>query len=316
VTNTRQGLGCGSVPFEFYKEFQVKTGGFSAEFGRSTGGLLNAVTKSGGNEWEFSAAAYYSPGAWYADGQVSRGDGSTGQIFRDDRNSEVQQSELILTVGGPIIKDHLFIYALVNPRDNQNDFSWATGTVQYSAVTEFRKRESSGSDNLFWGLKLDWQITDGHSVGFFAYSDRNDATEEVYRYNPEDQEIGDLTGGFLRKRGGEAWNVTYTGYFTDNFTVSAMAGEIKTEYTTDPLNLVCPSVVDTRDLPAELLAEGCGPGGSIGDNNDSNEQVRLDFNYEIGNHQLKAGLDYQDRASTRESAPPTENWRDPNAAAH
>jgi hypothetical protein len=31
VTNTSQGLGCGEVPFEFYEQFQVKTGGYSAQ---------------------------------------------------------------------------------------------------------------------------------------------------------------------------------------------------------------------------------------------------------------------------------------------
>ena len=55
VTNTRQGLGCGEVPFEFYDQFQVKTGGYSAKFGRATGGTINTTTKSGTNEWEFAA---------------------------------------------------------------------------------------------------------------------------------------------------------------------------------------------------------------------------------------------------------------------
>jgi hypothetical protein len=54
VTNTRQGLGCGEVPFQFYQQFQVKTGGYSAQFGRTTGGVMNAVTKSGSNEWELA----------------------------------------------------------------------------------------------------------------------------------------------------------------------------------------------------------------------------------------------------------------------
>lgn len=53
VTNTRQGLGCGELPFEFYDQFQIKTGGYSAQYGRTTGGVINATSKSGSNEWEF-----------------------------------------------------------------------------------------------------------------------------------------------------------------------------------------------------------------------------------------------------------------------
>ena len=61
VTNFRNGLGASAVPFEFYDQFQLKTGGFGAEFGRATGGVINSVTKrgrtSGGSRW----AGYYEP---------------------------------------------------------------------------------------------------------------------------------------------------------------------------------------------------------------------------------------------------------------
>ena len=61
VTDPYRRQGFSSVPFGFYEEFQVKTGGYSAEFGRSTGGVINAVTRSGSNE--FRAGAELTPGA-------------------------------------------------------------------------------------------------------------------------------------------------------------------------------------------------------------------------------------------------------------
>jgi hypothetical protein len=64
VTNFRNGLGGSTVPFEFFEEFQVKTGGYGAEFGRSTGGVVNSVTRRGGNEFHFGAGAYYEPDSW------------------------------------------------------------------------------------------------------------------------------------------------------------------------------------------------------------------------------------------------------------
>ena len=39
-----------ATPFDFVKEVQVKTGGYEAEFGQSTGGVVNVVTKSGTND--------------------------------------------------------------------------------------------------------------------------------------------------------------------------------------------------------------------------------------------------------------------------
>jgi hypothetical protein len=49
-------LGTG-VPFDFVKEVQVKTGGYEAEFGQATGGVVQAVTKSGGNTFNGSTFA-------------------------------------------------------------------------------------------------------------------------------------------------------------------------------------------------------------------------------------------------------------------
>ena len=43
-----------TVPQESIQEFQVVASGYSAEFGRSSGGLVNAVTKSGSNNWHGS----------------------------------------------------------------------------------------------------------------------------------------------------------------------------------------------------------------------------------------------------------------------
>lgn len=63
VTNFRNGLGFSNVPFDFYEQFEVKTGGYSAEFGRSTGGVVNAVTKRGSNEWEFGGNIRFAPDA-------------------------------------------------------------------------------------------------------------------------------------------------------------------------------------------------------------------------------------------------------------
>ncbi len=61
VTDFYNRIGFSSVPYAFYKEFQVKTGGYSVEFGRTTGGVINAVTRSGTNEFEFGGEITWEP---------------------------------------------------------------------------------------------------------------------------------------------------------------------------------------------------------------------------------------------------------------
>ncbi len=316
VTNTSQGLGCGAVPFEFYQQFQVKTGGYSAQYGRSTGGVLNAVTKSGGNEWEFGVGAAIEPSSLYEEGKVSRGNGAlgggqggqgTGRVFRDTTQDENDLFEYWVTASGPIIEDKLFIYAIVNPRDEQQNFSWQAGSpsAENNRDTEYRKIDKSGSDNLFWGAKIDWDINDYHRVSAWGYSNRNDGIDTHFAKDPITNAIATTSNSlFIRKRGGEASSISYTGTFFDDFTVSAMYGTIQTEYTTVPDDVVtCPRVTDNRTPAPAAPFTGCGPGGQFGDNQDTNDQFRLDLEYLVGNHLVRVGLDQQDRDTKHLSSP-------------
>lgn len=87
TTNFRNGLGFSKVPHEFYDTIQVKTGGYSAKFGRSTGGVMNATTKSGSNEFEFGASFYYdqdiqqAPNTYAQDNSEDVFDSSEANIY-------------------------------------------------------------------------------------------------------------------------------------------------------------------------------------------------------------------------------------------
>jgi outer membrane receptor protein involved in Fe transport len=101
-------------PVEFVEEANVITGGYQAEFGRSTGGVLNVVTKSGSNEFHGMVWGNWTPGALQ---------GTPKTI--DSAASAVQlQPKLLNTldfgaqVGGPIIKDRLWFFVGFAPSFN------------------------------------------------------------------------------------------------------------------------------------------------------------------------------------------------------
>ena len=50
-----------TLPFDAIASEQVITGGYSARYGRSTGGVINIVTKSGTNEWKFGGLVTWTP---------------------------------------------------------------------------------------------------------------------------------------------------------------------------------------------------------------------------------------------------------------
>src|SRR5690606_5550557 len=67
TTDVGFGLATLTLPIEFVREIEVISGGYGAEYGRSSGGVINVVTKSGSNEFHGSAFGYFTPGALTGD---------------------------------------------------------------------------------------------------------------------------------------------------------------------------------------------------------------------------------------------------------
>ncbi len=61
ISNSFKNLDFGQVPFEAIAEQQIKTGGYGAEYGRATGGVINLVTKRGSNEFHAGGNIFYTP---------------------------------------------------------------------------------------------------------------------------------------------------------------------------------------------------------------------------------------------------------------
>jgi len=99
------------LSLEFIQEVNVISGGYMPEFGRSTGGVFDVVTKSGSNEFHGSVFGYYSPGAM--DGSASQISHEASAITTTTRTFNI--GSLGGEVGGPISKDKLWFYAGFSP---------------------------------------------------------------------------------------------------------------------------------------------------------------------------------------------------------
>ena len=73
------------MPFDFIKEVQVKTGGYEAEYGQATGGVVNVVTKSGTNKLRGSAFGYFRPDG--LEGDVRRRSQTTNGTVQHHRHA-------------------------------------------------------------------------------------------------------------------------------------------------------------------------------------------------------------------------------------
>jgi len=116
TTDTAYGGQVTNLPNEFIQETEVIAGGYNAEYGRSTGGVINVVTKSGSNQFKGSIFAYYTPGSMVAAAEPILREGSAIGIATDLNYS----TDLGFEVGGPIIKDKLWFHIGANPSVSQD----------------------------------------------------------------------------------------------------------------------------------------------------------------------------------------------------
>jgi outer membrane receptor protein involved in Fe transport len=285
VTDSYRRQGFSSVPFGFYQEFQVKTGGYSAEFGRTTGGVINAVTRSGSNEFQSGAQVTLEPAAWASqkdDHYHSDGTVDERSYTSRDSNSFYKTN---LWASGPIVKDKLFFFAMYENRDSSpKDFD---GNVAF--LTK--------SNDDFWGAKFDWRINDDHLLELLAFSDKSESPADVYKYTWAAGTLDRLKGDSISNSGGDNWSLTYTGHLTDNFVAKAMYGVNKrsaaNSSTQDPdCSIVTRSGSYTGRFGEETTPEGCHPTDvSINTRHDKREAARLDFEWTLGDHLLRFGVD-------------------------
>ena len=118
VTNIRNFLSFANVPFDAIGEQQVKTGGYGAEFGRSLGGVLSIVTKRGTNEWKGGVSAYWEPSSLREPGKdvitLDPDAVALGNKYYQYRSDDESDSWSVdLWGGGPLIKDRLFFFGLI-----------------------------------------------------------------------------------------------------------------------------------------------------------------------------------------------------------
>src|SRR6266511_5135844 len=100
---------------EFIQEVEVKTGGYQAEYGRATGGIINVVTKSGGNEFHGDLFGYYNPPSFTARPRqdVTPDESQTGDASTNTAGSHtinVDRREGGVDLGGFFLKDHIWFF--------------------------------------------------------------------------------------------------------------------------------------------------------------------------------------------------------------
>lgn len=243
-------------------DVQVLTSGISAEYGRFSGGVVNVITKSGGNEFSGTLRADLENDDWRNRTPLEKENGTV----LEDQLSEVYSG----TLGGYAVKDKLWFFA--SGRDESVSASDALFQTPLS-VTESVEEERygiKGTVNLFDRHQVQVAYTDREATGTrpsFDFSATPDTLRT--RVDPSDLKVARYSGvlseslfgelqysektfSFLYSHGGNASNVLGTQEFIDNTPFRDFLGNFNGHYNAPYFDGTDPEDRDNEQISASL----------------------------------------------------------------
>jgi len=319
------GGGGANLPFEFIQEIEIKTGAYGAEYGHSTGGIFNVITKSGGNELHGDVFGY----------------GTSQGLVRSVKNfpftgaaaNGFAEADIGGDIGGPIKKDKLWYFAAVNPQWRKNYYLTQVfhGAQNNTVKTPFYSGKGTwaiNNNNIFTAstfadfTKIDGMLTaignfvtggTGHGFGsdlnaFLGTAERG-GHNYSFRLNStlSPTFVAEFSGGLHFQRNNDIPRNAAQPVISDNFAVlrnGAVLDVNQTGFTTGltgcgTATAACPGFIDYVDGRGGSLQRNYfrGPGFSTGivTNQDRN---RYEFSARLQNtfrkHNLKSGFEWHD----------------------
>ena len=206
--------------YEFIQEVEVKTGRYQAEFGGSTGGIVNVITKSGGNEFHGEGFVYYSNNTV----QASNKHPEDSELF--SFVSGYNRLDYGFDLGGFALKDKLWFFGAYDRVQNTTKQTLTSGpNAGQPADTD--------SHTTLGSAKLTWMANASNSIIASYFQDpRGDTGAVNDGAHPVNGPYTSFIG--LQKLGGSDYSLRYNGIFGSNWVVSAQGALHQEQNSVDP----------------------------------------------------------------------------------
>lgn len=266
------------VPFDFIKEEQIQTSGFSAEFGQATGGVVNVITRSGSNQMRGSLFGYGRPD-WlesrYKQVETTNGTVNVTGTRADDLGAQV---------GGPVIKDKLFYFGAIDPQWERTTFVAPDGFPLASLGGIDRNRRI-----VSYAAKGTYQFSPTQHIDASFFGDPAKGDNGPQRYQAL---LRTDTSGFseLQKYGGHNQTVKYEGAVGTHWLFEGSFARAANDIVEVP-SVDEWSVTDTTVSP-QVRSGGIGF-YEVG-NHGVNTQYQAKATNLIGAHQIRFGVQFED----------------------
>ncbi|MBU6477733.1 MAG: TonB-dependent receptor, partial [Xanthomonadaceae bacterium] len=300
VLDDQGGIG---LPYNSIEQQQTFISGYGAKYGRSIGGVINQIGRSGSNEWHFGVRAQWSPTDWtsdpentyYANPLVTRAGHHAGDLYQYNQSNHGMNTVYDAYVSGPIVKDKLFFFLSAE----QDDSTYASVGCKYCGGYQYF--DQTHKPKIY--TKINWNINDSNFLTLTALQSSLKTWDWAYNY---DYTTHNATTFFNKGQTGK--NVyrmgvlNYTSYITDNLTLHAMYGKSREQYGSfqPAFPGYDPNMVFVGGIANENPAYT--PNGPIGNTQNAltvtpgNHKVnltdyRVDLDYKWRNHDFQVGID-------------------------
>jgi hypothetical protein len=274
------------------EETQILTSGISAEYGRFSGGVINAVTKRGGNQFSGSLRANFSNPAWRDETPYEK----SQEIERDDKLSKFYEG----TLGGPIVKDRLWFFVAGRKEASDTASTSAESGIPFTQVRDQKRYEG----------KLSGAISPNHTL----QATYTKVTDSIYR-TPfgSSVEIDPVHTAYNGQQPNDLFVASYNGVLTPNLFVEA-------QYSRKTFSFEDSGGTSKDLVNSPILALTTGfyaynaPYFDATDPEDrNNRQIAASLSYflstsSLGKHDLKVGYEHYTSTRTGGNSQSSTDW--------
>ncbi|NLG59828.1 MAG: TonB-dependent receptor, partial [Gammaproteobacteria bacterium] len=289
------------VSMDAIEEIQIDLANYDVTISGGTGAVVNAVTKSGTNE--FSGTVYYN---------LRDGDWVRSDLQGVDFNGFDKEETYGMTFGGPLGRDRLFFFANYEkftrsaPGTSLAGTPYANGRITDGDIRRiqeaassfgfdagnFELPETSKTDIEEYAVKLDWNISDNHRAAF-----RYSKMEQVEPRLPGigNNSIALSSYWFDQEKSFESYLVEMFSDWSHNFSTEFKVSQ--RDYSS--------VAVPYANLPTIFINNVDGSSGSsVNLGTERNRHINVvdtsqlslfgAANWYVGDHTFKFGFDYED----------------------
>ncbi len=256
TTDVRSGYSGQGIVFENVDEVQVKDSGYDAEYGGSMGGVINVITRSGGNKYHGEGILYLESSALTGEERPSlwlNPFNSAEAGYRTYPKDNHGLYEVGLNLGGYLIKDRIWFYASYTPR---SEITKRTGLFIDAPTSTEQFSESQRADRVLLKLtfrpisrlRMSLSFADDYSQYRGSLPTQDGLSDPGYNYAQDGQNR-------------PIWSASYNADYTagDNLLINVRAGR----YYQNTYSIIQPppypryyfiySNIDMPGVPADMV---------------------------------------------------------------